>query len=104
MKREWIKRTAVLTVLILSATLARMISEKAGTQADPWVILGKVGMIAGATSVIYFVAFACADLMMDGWGGKRLKLPKPTVGKMTMVMIAAINGTMLCAILGGFGQ
>lgn len=63
--KEWVKRSVVLTILILFATLMRMISEKAGISADPWAILGKVASIAGATSVVYFVTFFLADRMLD---------------------------------------
>lgn len=64
--KEWIKRIVVLAILILYATLVRMLSEKAGTQTDPWAILEKVAMIAGTTSIVYGIAFWMADLMFDG--------------------------------------
>lgn len=97
MRREWIKRTAVLTVLILCATLARMISDGAGVTVDPWTVLRKVWMIAGLTSTVYFFAFYLSDVMM---GDARL----PGVGKSALVLGAFIITAPLAAILGGFGQ
>ncbi len=96
--REYVKRSVVLCVLILCATLARMISDGAGVTVDPWQVLRKVGMIAGLTSVIYFLAFFCADLAAGD-----IKL-KPTIGKSALVLGALIIGAPFCAILGGYGQ
>jgi len=64
--REWQKRISVLVVLILFATLARMITDGAGVKVDPWFVLGRVAVVAGMTSVIYVVAFFLSDLAFGG--------------------------------------
>lgn len=110
MKREYAKRTSVLVVLILCATLARMVSDQAGVKVDPWVVLGKVSVIAGMTSVIYFVAFALADLAFGDVQFTRRQKPKTHLsidghtGKIMLVMIICLMTAPLAAILGGYGK
>ncbi len=96
--REYVKRSVVLCVLILCATLARMISDGAGVTVDPWVTLQKVGAIAGLTSVVYYLAFFFADL-----AGGDIKL-KPTVGKSALLIGVFIMSAMFIPIQLGAMQ